>query len=331
MGQSFTNLCCIYKIWFDGAESNPDGNTKLYIGLTANYKTRRAGHLLCFRNNRHRNSYLQNLFNKYGESAYHIEIIEVCEKEKLPEREIFWINFYKTTEREYGYNLRDGGYICNPLPETREKLRQANLGKKHSPETKEKIRLIRSGTNLSEETRAKISESNKGYVHTEDVKEKIAERMKGNTHTKGNPMHENTKAALLKSLQGNQHGKGKVKSPETLEKLSKAHKGKSKPPWSEERRENFKKSKFKHSEETLRKIAEASRKRWAEKPNVYTEEQRQAAREKQLGKKASPETKQKRSESLKKVVHTEEWNSKVSAALKNKNKQKAIPDSLDNN
>jgi len=331
MGQSFTNLCCIYKIWFDGAESNPDGNTKLYIGLTANYKTRRAGHLLCFRNNRHRNSYLQNLFNKYGESAYHIEIIEVCEKEKLPEREIFWISYYKTTERQYGFNLREGGFHGNATAETREKLRQANLGKPMNAATKEKLRLSRIGYRASEETRAKISESNKGYTRTEDVKEKIAERMKGNQHMKGKPMHENTKAALLNSLQGNQHGKGKVKSAETLEKLSKAHKGKSKPPWSEERRENFKKSKFKHSEETLRKIAEASRKRWAEKPNVYTEEQRQAAREKQIGKKASPETKQKRSESLKKVVHTEEWNSKVSAALKNKNKQKAIPDSLDNN
>ena len=72
----------------------------------------------------------------------------------------------------------------------------------------------------------------------------------------------------------------------------------------------------------MRKIAEASRKRWVENPNVYTDEQRQAAREKQLGKKASDETKQKMSESLKKVVHTKEWNSKVSSALKNKKKQR---------
>jgi hypothetical protein len=44
-------------------------------------------------------------------------------------------------------------------PETREKIRQANLGKTMSPETREKLRQTQLGRTPSLETRRKISES----------------------------------------------------------------------------------------------------------------------------------------------------------------------------
>lgn len=54
---------------------------------------------------------------------------------------------------------RRPGYTHSP--EHREKLRQANLGKKQRPETIEKYRLARLGHPVSAETRAKISAAKK--------------------------------------------------------------------------------------------------------------------------------------------------------------------------
>ena len=286
-----SGLSCIYKIWFEGAELTTDGNPKLYIGLTSGYKGRRAGHLRGLRIGKHNNPYLQNLFDKYGETAYRIDIIEVCEKnnnELLAQREIYWIDLFKTTDRNYGYNLRPGGFTCNPSEETRQKLRVANLGKKTPPHVIEKLRQINLGQKRSPEQKLKMSLAMKGRkIYTEEDKVRISERMKGNQHGKGKKMPEATRAGLQKALKGNQHGKGRKMSQEALDKRSLKRKGKPLPKWSEERRAKFNSSGFKHSEETKRKIAEASKKMWKENPLTYTPEQRQAAREKQLGKKLS--------------------------------------------
>lgn len=49
-------------------------------------------------------------FKKYGIENFIKEIIEECEaKEHLDERERYWINFYKSTDRNIGYNISLGG------------------------------------------------------------------------------------------------------------------------------------------------------------------------------------------------------------------------------
>jgi group I intron endonuclease len=55
-------------------------------------------------------------------------------------------------------------------PETREKLRKANLGKKASEEAKTKMSIKRKGFKISEETKTKIGSSNKGKHRTEEQK-----------------------------------------------------------------------------------------------------------------------------------------------------------------
>lgn len=49
--------------------------------------------------------------------------------------------------------------------EQKEKLRQINLGRKHSKESKEKMRQSKLGRTLSEEHKRKIGESSKGKKH----------------------------------------------------------------------------------------------------------------------------------------------------------------------
>ena len=49
---------------------------------------------------------------KYGIENFSFEVIEECEKEKLNDREIYWISFYNSNNKNNGYNLTNGGEHC---------------------------------------------------------------------------------------------------------------------------------------------------------------------------------------------------------------------------
>lgn len=87
----------IYKINF------PNG--KIYIGLSVDIKRRIWEH-----NCPHEDKTpCDKAINKYGRIE-EIEILElVPEASQLNEREIYWINFYNSTDRNIGYNLTPGG------------------------------------------------------------------------------------------------------------------------------------------------------------------------------------------------------------------------------
>lgn len=42
-----------------------------------------------------------------GVENFSFEIVEKCDRAKLNEREVYWIDFYKA--QEYGYNMSRGG------------------------------------------------------------------------------------------------------------------------------------------------------------------------------------------------------------------------------
>lgn len=84
-------------------------NGKVYIGQTIRpLKVR-------FRQHTYRKdcTYLASAINKYGKENFTIELIETIPYEKLNEREIYWISFYKSQNKKYGYNLLKGGNSGN--------------------------------------------------------------------------------------------------------------------------------------------------------------------------------------------------------------------------
>jgi group I intron endonuclease len=175
----------------------------IYVGSAVNFKKRWSWHLKDLRGDRHRNSYLQNSWNKYGNDYFKFEIIECCEKEKLIEREQFWIDTLKCV-RPNGYNLAPvaGNSLgIKRSAETREKQRQKKLGVKQSAEhiasrvaklkghkvteaQKEATRLRSlgntwgAGTRHTEEAKAKISATHKGKPKSEEHKRKMSENAK---------------------------------------------------------------------------------------------------------------------------------------------------------
>ena len=126
-------------------------NGKVYIGQTKKtIEERFQEHLK--KAKIHTNRYLYDAMNKYGYENFIVSQIEKCPDNNLDEKEIFWIAFYQSNNKLYGYNMTAGGgggntWINNPYKkETSKRLSQANKGKKHK---------------MSNEWKQNITQSNK--------------------------------------------------------------------------------------------------------------------------------------------------------------------------
>lgn len=80
-------------------------NSKIYIGKSVNIYRRKYQHLAELKGNKHKNKYLQYSFNKYGEQNFEFYPIEFCNVSDLGVREYYWINHYKSFNRNAGYNI----------------------------------------------------------------------------------------------------------------------------------------------------------------------------------------------------------------------------------
>ena len=126
-------------------------NGKVYIGQTnlPSVQDRFDAHVK--KANRHVNRYLYDAMNHYGIDNFSIEEIEHCDKDKLDEREIFWISHYQSNNKDFGYNMTEGGgggntWTNNPhKKETGDKIRAAHIGKKRSAETLQRMSEARKG------------------------------------------------------------------------------------------------------------------------------------------------------------------------------------------
>ena len=141
--------------------SHPITNEVRYVGKTINVKRRFKQHLYDKRHS-HKASWVKSLKSEGLKPI--MTIVETC-TDNWQEREIYWINQYDNLT-----NLKQGGgvdYERTTSEETKEKIRQANLGKTLSEETKEKIgssvskklsgktKTIEHKKNLSKNTKSK--------------------------------------------------------------------------------------------------------------------------------------------------------------------------------
>lgn len=175
----------------------------VYVGSAVNISKRWQWHIKDLKANKHRNKYLQNAWNKYGENAFRFQIIECCNKEQLIELEQSWINVLNCV-RPNGYNLapKAGSSLgIKRSAETKEKQRQLKLGKKQKPEHVEAKRQANIGVKRrSEQEKQALKErslGNKfalGYKQTEKAKSKISA-----TH-KGKPKSEEHKKKISETL-----------------------------------------------------------------------------------------------------------------------------------
>jgi len=139
-------------------------NNKIYIGQSINLKSRLNKHKNSKKNSK---QIISKSIHKYGYKNFQCEILYYANSiEELNEKELYYIEFYKSTDKKIGYNIRPGGKNSKVSDITKEKLRQINLNKEVSNKTIEKIRNSTIGNNNhfygkkhSMETKSKMIES----------------------------------------------------------------------------------------------------------------------------------------------------------------------------
>lgn len=158
-------------------------NGKCYVGQTRQKKveSRWAYHKNPSVSN---DGYFANAVRRHGWDSFETSIICEIPNEELNDREILEIS-ERNTLSPNGYNLDGGGGVNKVVhDETREKMRQSQLGRKHSEEVKARIGAAHKGelnhnygVVYTEEHRKKLRESARksGYDHS-----KIAEKDKPN-------------------------------------------------------------------------------------------------------------------------------------------------------
>ena len=203
-------------------------NGKCYVGSAKDFQKRWKRHFNDLEKQQHSSIKLQRSYNKHGRNAFVCEIIEEIpyEKNKILEREQYWIDTLKS--KENGYNIGDasfGDVLTNhPLREEIinkiKKTIHRNLSAMTKEERKEKWGQLGDkngmyGRHRTEEEKRHLSEINKGRPsafkgkhHSEETKRRFSEMRKGKNTGEKNPFY------------------GKHHSEETKRRISEKNKGK---------------------------------------------------------------------------------------------------------
>lgn len=122
-------------------------NGKKYYGITKREPKQRWLNGKGYKDNQ----YFTNAINKYGwDNIDHIILFDSLTEYEAKELEQYFIQWYNTANRDYGYNISLGGESGNHSEETRQKISNARIGKyggknhpmygkHHSEETKQKM------------------------------------------------------------------------------------------------------------------------------------------------------------------------------------------------
>lgn len=210
-------------------------NGKQYVGQTVVARNR-VGH----------GNLIRQAYKKHGYRNFTYELIcgGIDDRPTLNYVERFWISVIDS-KAPNGYNIENGGSSKGKVSEeTKEKLRLAATGYKHTEEAKAKIREAMK--HRSPETLAKISAANKGRVVSDELKARIAAGNLGKKRSEetrknmsiaftGRKASEETRAKL-RSLKKSAETRakiakamtGRVLSQETIEKIRLGNIGKMK-------------------------------------------------------------------------------------------------------
>lgn len=114
-------------------------NGHVYIGQSTNINKRWNKHKTSpfNQNSIGYNSFFYRAIRKYGIEYFSFAVIELCSKEELNAKEMYWIKFYNSNNPDNGYNLTLGGYSGTPLVLSLEEV--------------EEIKILLKTTNLSQE------------------------------------------------------------------------------------------------------------------------------------------------------------------------------------
>jgi group I intron endonuclease len=122
---------------------------------------------------------LYSAFRKYGIEHFIFRIICICFDDSCDELERYYISRYNTIAPN-GYNLDSGGTVNKMIhAETKEKIRNAHLGKKHSESRKQKNRESHIGYRHTEISKEKMSLARKGVPFSQEIRDTMSKAQMG--------------------------------------------------------------------------------------------------------------------------------------------------------
>jgi group I intron endonuclease len=186
---------------------------KVYIGSAVNLGRRFRQHHHELIHGKHTNPKLQNAYNKYGANNIEFSLVELCNEDKLIEREQFYIDSFNCVENGYNINPVAGSQLGFKFSDEAKKrmsaqakkrmqcpvyrmflgtlakgrkisqtqieiVRKHNTGKVRSEETKQKLRVANAGQKPTEYCIQRSIEVNRKRIRTEDETWRKAESMK---------------------------------------------------------------------------------------------------------------------------------------------------------
>jgi len=183
-------------------------NGKRYVGSTAiSFEARLSQHEALLRAGKHTSRHLQSAWDKYGQDSFQFCAEEVCNASDVLIREQYFLDFYKSYNDEFGYNI---------LPKA-----GSHLGAKRTEESKKKM----SAWIRTPEIGRKISNAIKGRkLSAEHIAKMKGKKFSEETRAKMRAAHANKSQETLLKMSLAQIGK--KHSPETCLKMSIARKGK---------------------------------------------------------------------------------------------------------
>lgn len=211
-------------------------SARLYIGSGWSMRARVRNHRHLLRNGRHPNRYLQHAYDRYGEDAFEIGVVQVLQGSTQAERlaiEEKWMTKLGTlAETGGGYNLsfptNDTGRSMSN--ESRAKISAAMKGRPQTDAARESLRRAaqkRVGVPLSEETKAHMSAAQRGRTFSDEARARMSETRKGRpSPQKGKTMSDEARANMSAAARGKEPwNKGRSFSEETRAKMSAAAEG----------------------------------------------------------------------------------------------------------
>lgn len=192
-------------------------NGKVYVGITHSAVNRRWQYGWGYASQ----PLFYNAIKKYGWEGFEHEIIaEELTKEEACAMEKELIDRYRSNDREFGYNRECGGVARGKVSEeTKQILREKNLGKKMSAESREKMSVAAKKRPPNLVALAKGREVNRGKKMSDEQRAAISERMKGNQIWLGRTLPPETREKIRQKAIGRQF------SDEWRARLSESHKG----------------------------------------------------------------------------------------------------------
>lgn len=150
-------------------------NNHFYIGSSVNLRKRKQHHFNNLKRRTHKNHYLQNAYNKYGEDQFVFEILEYCEKSETLTREQWYLDNYRP---EYNISpTAENNFGTTRTEEMKAKISGENnpfFGKTHTEESRLKMSAALTGAkhpffgkHRPEETKQKIIETTTGKPKSE--------------------------------------------------------------------------------------------------------------------------------------------------------------------